>query len=91
MEIGNNFLYCISHFPHNSAGFKITSIIIVVAYWMVFIIAVFLNQKIYAVEMMFVLQFGFMSLIPIGTYCPPFSSLSYLKYSFGWNDIGMNI
>lgn len=32
-----------------------------------------------------------MSLIPIGIYCPPFTSLSILKYSFGWNNISFNV
>ena len=36
---------------------------------------------------MFALQFAFISLIPIGVYCPPFTSLSVLRYSFGWNNI----
>lgn len=91
MEIGNNFLYCCDPFEYNTRGFKATSIVVVILYWIIFMVCVFCSQKIYAVEMMFVLQFAFISLIPIGTYCPPFTSLSYMRYSFGWNDLNLGV
>ena len=52
-----------------------------------FVTSLFLCQKIHAIEIMFVLQFAYMSLIPIGVYCPPFMNMNILKYSFGWNQI----
>jgi hypothetical protein len=71
--------------------FEEMSIVILVIYWITFIISMFLCQKIYVVEMIFSLQFAFMSLIPIGVYCPPFSSLKILRYSFGWNALPFKV
>jgi hypothetical protein len=70
-----------------SKGLQIMSYILLVLYWSVFLISMFFCQKIYVVELLFALQFAYMTMIPIGVYCPPFSSLSILKYSFGWNGI----
>lgn len=51
----------------------------------------FFCQKMIAVEMMFALQFAYISFIPAGIECPPFLNFKYLKYSFGWNDIPFDV
>lgn len=40
---------------------------------------------------MFLLQFTYSSFLPVGIYCPPFTSLSILKYSFGWNGLPISV
>lgn len=84
-------MYCIDSFDDQSKGYRYASIVIVALYWMVFALCVLLSFKIYAVELMFALQFAYMSLIPVGVYCPPFSSLNFIQYSVGWNGINFGV
>lgn len=64
---------------------------LVIIYWILFGFCFIVKQKIYGVEMMFALQLTYMSYIPSGVYCPPFTSLSFLRYSFGWNGIDFEV
>lgn len=79
--------FCVAPFERESNSYYYVGMFLVVLYWTTFTLGIFTCQKIYAVEMMFAIQFSYISLIPIGTYCPPFTSLEILKYSLGWNGI----
>ena len=36
---------------------------------------------------MFAFQFAYLSSMPVGVFCPPFTSLGVWRYSFGWNGL----
>jgi hypothetical protein len=48
-----------------------------------FIFAIISCQKLYALELMFLIQLTYSTFIPINIYCPPFSGLEALKYITG--------
>jgi hypothetical protein len=41
--------------------------------------------------MIFAIQLAFLTFIPIGAYCPPFTAMKMLYYSFGWNGIPFGV
>lgn len=60
-----------------------------VLYLIVFAGSIVSCQKMFGIEMMYIIQLGYYSLIPINIFCSPFDGLRGLKYSSGaTTDIG---
>ena len=68
-------------------AFWVTSLVIDVLFLLTFILALFSCKKMYGVELMYIIQLGYYSLIPTNTYCPPFYGLKGLRYSTGFNPL----
>ena len=80
-------LICKRQFEAQTQRLYDASWFLVAAYWGLFIVAASFCQKIYAVETMFAFQLAYLSSIPVGVFCPPFTSLGVWRYSFGWNGL----
>ena len=60
-------------------------------YLLVFFCSVIACRKMYGIELMFVIQLAFFSLIPINVKCPPFRGLKGLMYASGMTPIFTNL
>ena len=67
--------------------FSVLSFTLDTLYLLAFTLSLFTCNKMYGLELMSVIQLGYYSLIPINVFCLPFSSLSALRLSSGFNPL----
>ena len=82
---------CAVPITSQSQLYQYMSSVIVSLYWVIFVLGVLCCQKIHVVETMFMLQFAFVSYLPMDNYCPPFDQLKPLRYAFGWNGLNFGV
>lgn len=62
-------------FSERADAFWIVSLILDAVYLLTFLISLFTCNKMYGIELIYIIQLGYYSLIPININCPPFSGL----------------
>lgn len=78
-------------FATRTSIFYIAFLVLAALYLLAFSLSLFTCNKLYGVELVYVIQLGYYSLIPINVYCPPFFGLEGLKYSNGYNPFFQNL
>lgn len=93
LEGSNSLLYCLKSEALTERAKIIwgISLMLAILYIITFLVAIFSCKKMLAIELIYLVQLAFYSLIPIGIFCDPFRGLEGLKYSSGITSLFSNL